>query len=415
MKKDIILISNFPFGDLESFLANELQYICSSFRSVYIFNSGQKLNKPENIILPDNCLLYDSEYHKIVSLKFSALYNLFSKFFYVELFHLVFFYGKLPKLSVIKTILNSLRNAQSIKKSIENKIDLCKSEMTVYSYWCDDSATAIAMIAKKYPKHKYISRSHGWDLYFERSSCNYLPFKKLLIRNLNQIHFISFNGLNYFRKKHRVKDVNKLFLSRLGVLGRLSKKENFEYSKGKTFTILSNSYVYSNKRVELIAKVVSKLDGNVNWFHIGNAYKEIDFVHLQNISKNLLGGKKGINYTFLGGISNFEVYKFLETTKVDLFINLSLSEGIPVSFMEVMSFGIPVIGTDVGGVNEILNASNGILVQKDLSASAIAKLIGEFWSKNEIEIQKYRANAFNQWKSQFNADLNYNKFTENIK
>ena len=32
----------------------------------------------------------------------------------------------------------------------------------------------------------------------------------------------------------------------------------------------------------------------------------------------------------------------------DLFVNMSLSEGIPVSIMEAISFGIPIIATNVG-------------------------------------------------------------------
>ena len=97
-----------------------------------------------------------------------------------------------------------------------------------------------------------------------------------------------------------------------------------------------------------------------------------------------------------------------------MFVNLSLSEGIPVTFMEVMSFGIPVLATNVGGVNEIINENNGVLIDKGLEAERISKIISEFWSKNEFEIQQYRVNAFNQWENKYNADHNYISFTKHI-
>ena len=39
---------------------------------------------------------------------------------------------------------------------------------------------------------------------------------------------------------------------------------------------------------------------------------------------------------------------------IDIFINLSASEGIPVSIMDAISFGIPCIATNVGGTGEIV-------------------------------------------------------------
>lgn len=38
----------------------------------------------------------------------------------------------------------------------------------------------------------------------------------------------------------------------------------------------------------------------------------------------------------------------------DTFINLSYSEGLPTSVMEVASTGLPIITTDIGGTREII-------------------------------------------------------------
>jgi len=44
-----------------------------------------------------------------------------------------------------------------------------------------------------------------------------------------------------------------------------------------------------------------------------------------------------------------DVLNYYASNPVDVFINTSSSEGLPVSIMEAMSFGIPVIATNVGG------------------------------------------------------------------
>ena len=48
------------------------------------------------------------------------------------------------------------------------------------------------------------------------------------------------------------------------------------------------------------------------------------------------------------------ISKIIKENNFDLHINLSEYEGIPVTIMESMSLGIPVIATDVGGVSGLL-------------------------------------------------------------
>jgi glycosyltransferase involved in cell wall biosynthesis len=64
----------------------------------------------------------------------------------------------------------------------------------------------------------------------------------------------------------------------------------------------------------------------------------------------------------------------------DIFILPSIIEGFGVSIVEAMSFGLPCIGSDVGGIKDILNGVNGIRVRpRDEKAigSAIIELLGD--------------------------------------
>jgi colanic acid/amylovoran biosynthesis glycosyltransferase len=70
---------------------------------------------------------------------------------------------------------------------------------------------------------------------------------------------------------------------------------------------------------------------------------------------------------FLGAISHSALLNLYATRAVDIAVLAStdlgngLHEGIPASLMEAMSFGVPVIGTNTGGIPELL-AGAGLLV-----------------------------------------------------
>jgi len=72
--------------------------------------------------------------------------------------------------------------------------------------------------------------------------------------------------------------------------------------------------------------------------------------------------------TFLGQLSHDELIDHYRTGSVDVVALASVSEGgrmaegIPVSLIEAMSFGIPVVAADSGGVSELVDDTTGILV-----------------------------------------------------
>ncbi len=61
---------------------------------------------------------------------------------------------------------------------------------------------------------------------------------------------------------------------------------------------------------------------------------------------------------------------------LDLYVLSSLDEGIPLTLLEAMSFGIPVIATKVGGVPEVItNGLNGILLPPDNAPAMAAAIV----------------------------------------
>jgi glycosyltransferase involved in cell wall biosynthesis len=59
----------------------------------------------------------------------------------------------------------------------------------------------------------------------------------------------------------------------------------------------------------------------------------------------------------------------------DAFVMSSVSEGLPMALLEAMSAGLPCVATAVGGIPDVINAQNGILVQpRDSDALAEAMI-----------------------------------------
>jgi glycosyltransferase involved in cell wall biosynthesis len=297
-------------------------------------------------------------------------------------------------------MLISLYNAKRLSLIYQDYISKFKlSSMTCYSYWSNDSAIALALIKKRNINIKCIARVHGWDVFFEPSKYNYLPYRNLIADRLNAIYSISNKAIDFSKNDLKIKNYSKFKLSRLGVTKQELKLEN-----NNDLLIVSCSAVIPLKRVFLIAEVMSKLNfKNVSWTHIGGGdrFYELEKYCNENIK---------INYLLKGNISNNEVVKYYNQYNPSLFINLSLTEGVPVSIMEALSFGIPVIASNVGGVSEIVNNSNGYLMNKSLEVNDVVKIISKHCQLTTDERNIKRKVAYNFWINHYNGDKNYDDF-----
>ena len=95
-----------------------------------------------------------------------------------------------------------------------------------------------------------------------------------------------------------------------------------------------------------------------------------------------LGLKRRVR--FLGFLSHAKLLALYRERQVDLVVLPSvdlgdgLNEGIPVSLMEAMSYGLPVVATRTGGIPELLRGGAGVLVP-DKNPKALAEAIGELY------------------------------------
>lgn len=395
MKKLIYFTTYYPNRDVQ-WKTDELRILCKYFRvEVVPFENKEfehKADRIENIT-----------YHKALfdifpkkGIRYKLFRVLFSKFvfkFKLELLRKRVFLSKTKLIlwteAAYKILMLSKNNSlkQIFKNADENTI--------FYFYWGRETSEILGFLKTM---AKIIVRYHGYDLYEERNN-NYIPFRSNQLKNLDYAVFVSENGENYLKKRYP--NINfKTKVSRLGTQTHGLAKQ----SKDDIFRIVSCSSVIPLKRVELIANAIMKLNFKVEWTHIGGGRK---FGELKKLIEKSPDNVK-INLT--GQVSANDVPTYYANKPVDLFINASTTEGLPVSIMEALAAGIPVFATDVGGTSELVDNSVGKLLSVDISVDILIQEISRFQKTSFNEKEILKKNAF----SQFENNVNFTKNTQNF-
>ena len=151
---------------------------------------------------------------------------------------------------------------------------------------------------------------------------------------------------------------------------------------------------------------------DIEWTHIGGEKTAVS--EILKFADSILKDRKNIKYIFKGYLSNDDFNEYYKQEPIDCFINVSFSEGVPVSIMEALSFGIPVIATNVGGVSELVNSSNGFLLSPNPSIEEISSAIQKYRDLDQSDKLLFRKNAYDTWDRSYNAEKNYRMFADQL-
>jgi glycosyltransferase involved in cell wall biosynthesis len=398
MKENEILFlftTGYPFGIIEDFLHNEVLTLSIRFRKVVLFVPSIVSELPLRT-LPENIeIVFVKESNKIKSL----FYKHFWKAYFMDI--------KMGQTNPIR--LREFKNAITYFSKSLDIVRIADEEVkkrslkniTFYSYWFNESALAIAQLKIKHKKSIAVCRAHGWDVYKERHNPTYLPFRNWISENLDQVCCVSNYGANYLNQTYSINS-DKFSIKYLGTLPIHQKALN----KGIPLNIISCSNIIPLKRIQLIVEVLAQLKITIKWTHIGDGVLKNEII---KIVKEKLHAN--ISVDFKGEISNLEVRNLYENESFDLFISLSETEGLPVSMMEALSVGVPIIATNVGGVGEIvIDKKTGWLIsERNLLNEAIEAIL-TYVEMTDDEKESLRKNCIKHWELFFNAELNYSLF-----
>lgn len=406
MKYLILIDKKFPYKSGESFLENEIDEISKFFDKILIYpidasfkdkiTRNIKSKNVEPIVINNKSLKFRRNL---------AIFNSFSNLFKVG--------NNLSlKQRIIDGYFMSVSKYQT-KKIIKNldSIEFKKDDkIVIYSYWLYTTAMIACNIkdyfAKKNIKVKVVSRAHRFDIYVENNRYKFLPRREELLSKLDTIYACSENGENYLKEKY-FQFSKKIKTGYLGTYDHgIGKK-----STDGIFRIVSCSRMIDIKRVDLIVKALELLENEnlkLEWTHIGDGP---EFDKIKQLSKDI----DWMKVNLLGYVKNTEVYDYYMKNPIDLFINVSSSEGLPVSIMEAISFGIPVIATNVGGTSEIVkNNVSGKVIDKNFKTEVLAEKIKEIIKMPKEKYVNLRNDTRILWEDYFQAKLNYEKFAKSI-
>jgi glycosyltransferase involved in cell wall biosynthesis len=394
LKKDLYIFSDsYPHGIYEHYIANEIKIIYPYFNKIYFVPINIKGRKRET---PDNCEVIDiSKYTQFSSLNFiKSLPSIFNIFFieWTQTKHKFQYFKNFNKL--YKKIYNAIIYANALNQISKNNNAL------FYSYWFYHWALVCAVAKYKGYISNYSSRAHLHDLYEINSKTNCTNFK---LSQINNLYCISQHGKDYFISNYP-NYINKV---KVDYLGTLNEKSNIEKSIHQTFQIVSCSLVRPAKRVDLIYKVICLLPFPVKWIHFGGGEKFDELLEMCKSKPN------HIEIELKDQITNKEILEFYTKNVVNLLINLSLEEGLPVSIMEAQSFGIPVLATDVFATKEAVVEGTGQLINPEAILPEIVEAVIEL--KKHIDDKKINSDfIFEHWNTKFNAKVNYKKFANDL-
>lgn len=408
-----IIVSDYPYGFGEPFLEDELAYISDKFTKVYIvIPESHRIDKSHvKFKVPANAEILEFNISITASDKLKSAIKWLSPAWVLEREFIRKHYKHPFSLLHLKLMLAyeayAAKSADALEKHIYKK-GYSLDEVSLYTYWFSNVSYALAKLKHKFPQLRAITRAHRWDCFYYVNPSDYLPFRPWMAKYLDGIYPISDAGSFYLKEKLAGLFDSKIITYRLGVDIQTQIPERSK--KGGNLNVVSIAFISRVKRIDRIVEALSLMNNvNINWTHIGSAPK--DDKQVEELASESLSSNVHVNYSFLGERSKQEVLSFLRSNQVDVLLCTSESEGIPVSMMEALAHGIPVISLNVGGISELVNDKyNGTLLPEHATVQDIAQALHEWAYLSEIEYQQFSRRAYESYLTYFSAQNNYTTF-----
>ena len=283
----------------------------------------------------------------------------------------------------------------------------------VLAAWFNCNAYAVARIKRKFPSIIAASFAHAFEVNPERGEFISLSLNNFKHMNLDRITFISKKVLNSY--KSLMNYSNEEFLDKIDVcyLGSVNRDNCTCKFAHNVLHLLSCSGLSPLKRVDLIMDALESWeDYPVEWTHIGSGDL---YEHLKERAQTICTHNSNVKIRFLGKLDNKQVHTFYKENPVDVFINVSTSEGLPVSIMEAISYGVPIIATDVGGISEIVIPSyNGVLLKANLDFTDVQRALKEYIGLSVEQKECIRNHSIKLWREKFDSDTNLPNYFEKL-
>jgi glycosyltransferase involved in cell wall biosynthesis len=395
--------AQYPYGNVsETFIENEICFLAEAFDEIIIIPSEKESefirSLPNNVEVSN--LFIDNELSNYKRVFFRNILSVFILFFselmkqnnFRWYFKNIKFYLDFITRQYHKYLL--LKKYLKIKKVTDTDV--------FYDFWYVNTAPALALLRKQKIINKLVVRAHRYDLYNSEWVEGKVPYRNIVYKYADKSVFSNRHGKQYFMETLNLKNDDKTSVHYLGVPLQTYSYDIQKENKG--FTIVSCSGINERKGVLKIPKILSAIKEEIYWYHFGDGVQKSK---LETLCEKL---PPNIHCNLMGHVNNIQVIEFYKNHKIDLFMSFTKSEGLPVSFKEAQSFGIPIFSTDVCGIPDIVNEKTGVLIKLEESEENII-------TKLETVINKYpfdRNEIITFFSNHFLADKVYPKFINEI-
>ncbi len=219
--------------------------------------------------------------------------------------------------------------------------------------------------------------AHGFHFYKGAPLVNwmiYYPIEKIFSKVTDVLITITKEDYVIAKKKFQAKQT--FLVNGVGLdLKSIPNNEKLFNNREEKFVILSVGELNVNKNHKSVIEALSKLGNKKIEYRICGKGDKLN--ELQILAKKLNVDEQ---VKFLGYLNNLEK-QFIEA---DLFILPSLREGLSVSLMQAMAYGVPVIGSNIRGNSTLIETNKGGFLFNSNDSSEIAKQINRFVNDKKL-------------------------------
>jgi len=305
--------------------------------------------------------------------------------------------GKLNLRNVIKVAAFAQRGLKMHFWAERMMRAVSEASTTLYSMWMSFDGYAAALCKKRHPGMRCVVRGHAYDIDIERFPLNPYFMKKYIADKADGLYFISETAKQQYLSymQGRV-DESKLHVLAMGSGGEPveSFREAPLYTQG-VFRVVSCAQVLPIKQVDQLVEALSQWQGApLCWTHIGGGEGLEDLRHLAD---HKLGPKENVICELLGELKAAKIQKLYEERAFDVFVNTSRKEGVPISIMEAMRHGTPVIAPAVGGIPELVKPEVGWLYDPAEGPQGVLRALETLASFTQEEAENMRQQVRQYW------------------
>ena len=268
----------------------------------------------------------------------------------------------------------------------------------MYSFWAGSGAFIIACLKRFGIKNMALTRLHAFDIYEDGDNHGHIPWRSFVLKQLNHLITISEHGRKYLTGKYPFTQ-DKTHTITLGIP---LKEEGLNQAPETDLNIVSCSWVGTRKNLTGVFDALQNMQ-NTTWTHLGDGE---DFEALKSHTQ----GNPCLKVQLPGRFTQKGLREYYAHEPTTCFISLSTNEGLPVSMMEAMVFGIPVVSTDVGGCAEIVTPETGVLLPKNYTNDDVVAAVKQCAEKFASAEARNRIQQF--IRSNFDAGKNYQQFID---